>query len=64
MADHIGENIVGTIDEEELCKAISIVKTEHKAEHECNIDNMIKEDDYKSPWKENMQQTQQQLTKH
>ena len=51
MADHIEENNVGTIDKEELRKAIANVKSEDEEEHERNIDNMIKEDDYKSPWK-------------
>ena len=51
MADHIEEKNVGTIDKEELCKAIAHVKSEDEAEHERNIDNMIQEDDYKSPWK-------------
>ena len=52
MADHIEENNVGTIDKEELRKAIAIVKSEDEAGHEHNIDNMIQEDDYKSPWNE------------
>ena len=47
MADHIEENNVGTIDKEELLKAIAIVKSEDEAGHERNIDNMIQEDDYK-----------------
>ena len=51
MADHIGENNVGTIDKEELRKAIAHVKSEDEAEHERNIDNIIQEDDSKSPWK-------------
>ena len=53
MADHIEENNVGTIDKEELRKATPLVKTEDEAGHERNIDNMIPEDDYKSPWKNN-----------
>ena len=48
MSDHIEEKNVGTIDEEELRKAIAHVKSEDEAEHDCNIDNMIQEDDYKS----------------
>ena len=55
MADNIEErNFVseGTIDKEELCKAINIVKYEEETGHERNIDNMTQEDDYKSPWKE------------
>ena len=51
MADHIEENNVGTIDKEELRKAIALVKYEDKAGHERKIDNMIQEDDYKPPWK-------------
>ena len=50
MADHIEENNVGTINKEELRKAIAIVKSEDEAGHERKIDNMIQEDDYKSPW--------------
>ena len=42
----------GTINKEELCKAITILKSEQEAGHERNIDNMTQEDDYKSPWKE------------
>ena len=55
VADHIEETNVGsegTINKEELCKAIAIVKYEEEAGHERNIDNMNREDDYKSPWKE------------
>ena len=51
MSDHIEEKNVGTIDREELRKEIALVKTEDEAGHERNIDNMIQEDDYKSPWK-------------
>ena len=51
MADHIEEKNVRTIDKEELCKAIALVKSEDEAGHERNIDKMIQEDDYKSPWK-------------
>ena len=51
MADHIEEKNVGNIDKEELCKAIAIVISEDEAGHERKIDNMIQEDDYKSPWK-------------
>ena len=52
MADNIEERNVGsegTINKEELFKAIAIVKSEEEAGHECNIDNMTQEDDYKSP---------------
>ena len=52
MKYHIGKKNVGTIDEEELRKAITLVKTEDEAGHERNIDNMTQEDDYKSPWKD------------
>ena len=52
MADHIEEKNVGTIDKDELHKAISHVKSEDEAEHERNVDNMTQEDDYKSPWKD------------
>ena len=51
-ADQIEETNVGsegTINKEELCKAITILKSEEEAEHECNIDNMTQEDDYKTP---------------
>ena len=51
MADHIEENNFRTIDKEECRKAIALLKTEDEAEHERNNDNMIQEDDYKSPWK-------------
>ena len=51
MTDHIEENNVGTIDKEELCKAIALLKSEDEAGHERKIDNMTQEDDYKSPWK-------------
>ena len=53
----------GTINDEELCKAITILKPEEEAGHERNIDNMIQEDDHKSP-KKNIQQMQQRLTTH
>ena len=59
MADNIEENNVGsegTINKEELRKAIAKVKSEEKAGHERKIDNMTQEDDYKYPWKEKMQQ--------
>ena len=49
LADHIEEKNVGNIDKEELRKAVAIVKSEDEAGHELNIDNMIQEDDYKSP---------------
>ena len=49
IADRIEENNVGTIDKEELRKAVSHVKSNDEAEHERNIENMIQNDDYKSP---------------
>ena len=55
MADNIEETNVrseGTINKEELRKAITILKSEEEAGHERNIDNMTQEDGYKSPWKE------------
>ena len=55
MADNTEEKNVGsegTINKEELRKAINIVKYEEESEHERNIDNMTQRDDYKSPWKE------------
>ena len=55
MANNIIERSVGsevTIHDEELCKAIVILKYEEEAGHERNIDNMTQEDDYKSPWKD------------
>ena len=58
MAYHIEEINVGsevTINDEEIRKSITILKSEEEAEHERNIDNMIQEDDYKSPWKKKMQ---------
>ena len=55
VADNIEERNVGsevTINKGELCKAITILKSEEEEGHERNIDNMTQEDDYKSPWKE------------
>ena len=42
----------GTINYEELHKAITILKSEEEAGNERNINNMNQEDDYKSPWKD------------
>ena len=39
----------GTINDEELRKAITILKSEEEAGHERNIDNMTQEDGSKSP---------------
>ena len=55
MANNIEETNVGsegTINKEELSKAITILKYEEEAGHECNIDNMTQEDDYNSPCKD------------
>ena len=55
MANKIIETNVGgegTINDAELCKEITILKSEEEAGHELNIDNMTQEDDYKSPWKD------------
>ena len=40
----------GTINDEELHKAITVLKSEKEAEHEHNIQNMTQVDDYKLPW--------------
>ena len=40
----------GTINDEELHKTITILKSEEEAGYERNINNMTQEDDYKSPW--------------
>ena len=63
IEDHTEEKNVGTINKEELRKSIALLKTEDEAGHERNIDNMIQEDDHKSP-KKNIQQMQQRLTTH
>ena len=42
----------GTINDEELHKAITLLKSEKEADHECNILNMIQAIDFKSPWKD------------
>ena len=55
MANKIIETNVGsegTINYEELRKAITTLKSEQEVGHELNIDNMTQEDDYKSPWKD------------
>ena len=61
MADKIVEKNDG-IDKEELRKAVAHVKSNDEAENERNIENMIQDDDYKSPWKIKMQQLKQRLT--
>ena len=50
MADHVKEKNVG-MDKDKIRKAISHVKSEDEEEHGCNIENMVQDDDYKSPWK-------------
>ena len=49
-ADHIKENNVG-MEKNEIRKAISRVKLEDEEEHERNIECMVQDDDYESPWK-------------
>ena len=39
------------MDKNEILKAISRVKLEDEEEHERNIEYMVQDDDYKSPWK-------------
>ena len=41
----------GTINDEEIHKAITLLKYEREEEHERNISNMTQVDGYKSPWK-------------
>ena len=50
MAGHIKEKNFG-MDKDEICKAISHVKSEDEEEHERNIENMVQDDDYNLPWK-------------
>ena len=50
MADHVEEKNVW-MDRNEIRKAISHVKLRDEEEHERNIENMVQDDDYKSPWK-------------
>ena len=55
MANNIIETNVGsevTINDEELHKAIIVLKSENESEHERYIINMTQVDDYKSPWKD------------
>ena len=44
MSDHIVENNDG-IDEDELRKAVTYMKSENEEEHERNIKDMIQDDD-------------------
>ena len=39
------------MDKNEICKAISCVQLEDEEDHERNIEYMVQDDDYKSPWK-------------
>ena len=48
-ADHIVDKNVG-IDEYEVRKAVTYMKSENEEEHERNIKDMIQDDDYKFPW--------------
>ena len=57
--DRIAESLIkakvgsdGTINNDELQKAITQLKSEKEAEHERNILDMTQVDDYKSPWKD------------
>ena len=50
MAGHIKEKNV-RMDKDDIRKAISQVKSEDEEEHECNIENMVQDYYYKSPWK-------------
>ena len=55
IANNITETNVGndeTIKNDDLRKAITQLKTEEEARHECKINNMTQVDDYKSPWKD------------
>ena len=42
----------GTINNDEIHKSITQLKSEKEAEHERNILDMTQVDDYKSPWKD------------
>ena len=51
QAKLLTEKNVG-MDEDKICKAISQVKPEDEAYHECNIEILTQQnDDYSSPWK-------------
>ena len=55
MANNIIETDVGSeinINDEEICKAINILKSEEEAGNERNINNITQEDYYKSPCKD------------
>ena len=55
MAESLIKAKVGsdrTINDEDLHKAIIVLKSEKEAEHERNILNMTQVDNYKSPWKD------------
>ena len=54
----------GTINNDELNKAITQLKYEKDAEHERNIENMIMEDAYKSPGKNKDASTVNDLAYH
>ena len=38
------------IDEDEIRRAVNHMKSEYEEEHECDIKDMVQDDDYKSPW--------------
>ena len=48
-ADHVVEKNDG-IDKNELCKAVTYMKSENEEEHERKIKDMITDDEYKPPW--------------
>ena len=48
QADHIKEKHVG-MDKDGIRKATSYVKLEDEEEHEPTIENMVQDNDYKSP---------------
>ena len=50
QAYHVEEKNFG-MDRNEIRKAISHVKLADEEENERNIENMVQDDDYKSPWK-------------
>ena len=52
----------GTINNDDIHKVITQLKSEKEAEHECNILDMTKVDDYKSPWKDKDATTVNDLT--
>ena len=49
FADVILDNNDG-IDENEIFKEVDYMNSEYEEEHECDIKDMIQDDDYNSPW--------------